>query len=764
MPQINFGIDVDKIRHPSRTPTVVSWSVIARCVKPIEPAFRRSSSGVSEPSDAVVCEWKSMQITPLYYPHQRLNRYSKCIGVVVMDIATLPTETPEMIPDDVLSAAGQLRELLASGTSPIYLSGHTGIGKSTVVTDALSGYQEVVRLVLDGVVTSEGLLARLALATGSATLDEHDVLKRIENRSCVLVVDQLDDLMTAGRTDAINLLKMICAVPGVRVVLVAAVPVNIDVAATIEVSGIPLEDAQTMIGSHVASTAVDGLYGIPRILKMAAPLAQIDANSLFHSIRREIAAMPAVNDKAMNISRAVAMQVLRRLSYEYTDALILHGVLSASACGVPAGIIDAALTREQRTKLLQPLLDSGVVEAQAGRFIAIGQSTEEKRAVRSSDVFERLMKASAATCERILDHIAGGHHGPDAIQWLDGAGWYIAMAVLSDGSAAGRQLRQAVPRLLSHCGCQKEADALAVRLQSSGQYISDEDVAWQTLHLVESGLRRSKNRPLDALLPIFSNETFSNVLRATAGMVLADAYLHQDKPEFARQLVVTVLEIGHLDARTVAKCYWLQARAIRARDGGACSVEPFVKARTAALGANDLPIVSACAVAISTIHAANGNPRAAAEVLVESYDLLRESDDDKTKAILLRRVARVMEGTGELEQAGIVAFQAYTHAITAGSVELAATLCQMMLVYAVECAAVPMALAASYLSQQLRMAPGSPVSIMSTQVGAMVQVLQSSDIDLGMPQSTGEAMDTIGKQVDIWRTQLRLERGGYRAA
>jgi hypothetical protein len=123
-----------------------------------------------------------------------------------------------------------------------------------------------------------------------------------------------------------------------------------------------------------------------------------------------------------------------------------------------------------------------------------------------------------------------------------------------------------------------------------------------------------------------------------------------------------------------------------------------------------------------------------------------------------------MEGTGELEQAGIVAFQAYTHAITAGSVELAATLCQMMLVYAVECAAVPMALAASYLSQQLRMAPGSPVSIMSTQVGAMVQVLQSSDIDLGMPQSTGEAMDTIGKQVDIWRTQLRLERGGYRAA
>jgi hypothetical protein len=719
---------------------------------------------VSEPSDAVVCEWKSMQITPLYYPHQRANGYSKCITVDVMDIANLPTETPEMIPDVAMSAAGQLRELLASGTSPIHVSGHTGIGKSTVVTDALSGYQEVVRLVLDGVFTAEGLLARLALATGSATLDEHDVLKRIENRSCVVVVDQLDDLMTAGRTDAINLLKMICAVPGVRVVLVAAIPISIDVAETIEVSGIALEDAQKMIGSHVASTAVEGLHGIPRILKMAAPLAQIDANSLFHSIRREVATMPAANGRAMNISRAVATQVLRRLSYEYTDALILHGVLSASACGVPAGIMDAALTREQRSKVLQPLLDSGVVEAQAGRFIAIGQSTEEKRAVRSSDVFERLMKASATACERILDHIAGGHHGPDAIQWLDGAGWYIAMAVLSDGSAAGRQLRQAVPRLLSHCGCQKEADALAVRLQSSGQYISDEDVAWQTLHLVESGLRRSKNRPLDALLPIFSNETFSNVLRATAGMVLADAYLHQDKPEFARQLVGKVLEIGHLDARTVAKCYWLQARAIRARDGGACSVEPFVKARTAALGANDLPIVSACAVAISTIHAGNGNPRAAAEVLVESYDLLRESDDDKTKAILLRRVARVMEGTGELEQAGIVAFQAYTHAITAGSVELAATLCQMMLVYAVECAAVPMALAASYLSQQLRMAPGNPVSIMSTQVGAMVQVLQSSDIDLGMPQSTGEAMDTIGKQVDIWRTQLRLERGGYRAA
>ena len=175
-------------------------------------------------------------------------------------------------------------------------------------------------------------------------------------------------------------------------------------------------------------------------------------------------------------------------------------------------------------------------------------------------------------------------------------------------------------------------------------------------------------------------------------------------------------------------------------------------------------MVSACAIAISSIHAANGNARGAAEVLVESYDLLRETDDDKTKAILLRRVARIMEGIGELEQAGIVAFQAYTHAISAGSVELAATLCQMMLVYGVECAAVPMALAASYLSEQLRLAPGSSVSMMSTQVGAMVQVLRCAEIDLGMPQSLGEATDTIRKQVDVWRTQLRLERGGHRAA
>ena len=317
------------------------------------------------------------------------------------------------------------------------------------------------------------------------------------------------------------------------------------------------------------------------------------------------------------------------------------------------------------------------------------------------------------------------------------------MAVLSDGSSAGRQLRQAVPRLLAHCGCQKEADALSVRLQSSGQYISDEDVAWQTLHLVESGLRHSAHRPVDTLLPIFSNERFSNVLRATTGMVLAEAYLHQGKAEAARQLAGKVLELGHFDGRTTAKCYWLQARAIRERDGDACSADPFLKARAAALGASDFQMVSACAVAIATIHAATGNPRGAAEILVESYDLLRATDDDKTKAILLRRVARVMEGIGELEQAGIVAFQAYSHAISAGCVELAATLCQMMLVYGVECAAVPMALAASYLSEQLRMAPGSPVSVMSTQVGAMVQALRSAEIDLGMPQSTSEATETI---------------------
>jgi hypothetical protein len=247
-------------------------------------------------------------------------------------------------------------------------------------------------------------------------------------------------------------------------------------------------------------------------------------------------------------------------------------------------------------------------------------------------------------------------------------------------------------------------------------------------------------------------------------MVLAEAYLHQGKAEAARQLAGKVLELGHFDGRTTAKCYWLQARAIRERDGDACSADPFLKARAAALGASDFPMVSACAVAIATIHAANGNPRGAAEILVESYDLLRATDDDKTKAILLRRVARVMEGIGELEQAGIVAFQAYSHAISAGCVELAATLCQMMLVYGVECAAVPMALAASYLSEQLRMAPGSPVSVMSTQVGAMVQVLRSAEIDLGMPQSTSEATETIHKQVDVWRTQLRLERGGHRAA
>lgn len=682
----------------------------------------------------------------------------------VMDIATHLPSTSETNPAPNAAAADQLRLLLASGQSPIAVDGFAGIGKSTTVSNALAGYREVVRLVLDSVVTAEGVLARLALATGTATLSVHDVLKRLENQSCVVVLDQLDDLVAAGRMDAINIVKLICGVPGVRVVLVSAMPLPFAVPASVTVTGIALDDAQKMIGSHVASTVVESLGGIPRILKMASPLAQIDANSLFHSIRRDIAAMPAADDKSLKVSRAVATQVLRRLSYDFKDALILHGVLSASACGVPKAIIDVALTADQQSKILQPLVMSGVVEAQSGRYIAIGQSTEEKRSVRSSDLFERLMNASAAACERMLDHLANGNHGQESIQWLESAGWYIAMAVLSDGSSAGRQLRQAVPRLLAHCGCQKEADALAVRLQSSGQYVSDEDVAWQTLHLVESGLRRSANRPLDVLLPVFSKERFSNVLRATTGMVLAEAYLQQGKAEIARQLVGKVLELGHFDARTTAKCYWLQARAIRDRDGDACSADPFIKARTAALSANDIPLVSACAVAISTIHAASGNSRAAAEVLVESYELLLASDDDKTKAILLRRVARVMESIGELEQAGIVAFEAYSHAITAGSVELAATLCQMMLVYGVECAAVPMALAASYLAEQLRMAPGSSVSLMSTQVGAMVHVLRSAEIDLGMPMSTAEATETIQKQVDVWKTQLRLELGGHRAA
>jgi hypothetical protein len=571
-------------------------------------------------------------------------------------------------------------------------------------------------------------------------------------------------MITAARTDAFKLLELICGVPGVRVVFVAALPIPFSVNAEVEIQGIPFEDAQKMVGMNVASTAIEGLYGIPRILKMASPLAQIDANSLFHSIRRDIAGMPVDDDKALKVSRAVATQVLRRMSYDNKDGLILHGVLSASATGVPSNVIHSALTTDQKVRTLQPLLDSGVVEEQNGRYIAIGQSTEEKRTVRSSELFEQLMKTSAMVCERMLDHLASGNHGPEAIAWLDGAGWYVAMAILSDGSIAGRQLRQAVPRLLAHCGCQKEADALAVRLQSSGQYISDEEVAWQTLHLVESGLRRSSNRPLDALVPIFNNEAFTSVLRATAGMVLAEAYLKQGKAEVARQMAGQVLEIGHLDTRTTAKCYWLQARAIRDRDGAACSVDPFMKARTVARAANDLPMVCACAVAISSIHAANGNPRGAAEVLVESYDLLRETADDKTKAILLRRVARIMEGIGELEQAGIVAFQAYSHAISAGSVEIAATLCQMMLVYGVESAAVPMALAASYLSQQLRLAPGAVVSVMSSQVGAMVQVLQASAIDLGMPKNSEEATETIRKQVEVWRTQLRLELDGHRAA
>jgi hypothetical protein len=46
----------------------------------------------------------------------------------------------------------------------------------------------------------------------------------------------------------------------------------------------------------------------------------------------------------------------------------------------------------------------------------------------------------------------------------------------------------------------------------------------------------------------------------------------------------------------------------------------------------------------------------------------------------------------------------------------------------------------------------------------MMQVLNESHIDLGMPQSTSEATEIISKQVDLWRTQLRLELGGHRAA
>ena len=74
---------------------------------------------------------------------------------LVMDTATLPTETTEQILETVPSVAERLRELLASGMSPVHLCGHTGVGKSTAVTEALASYQEVVRLVLDGVVTAE---------------------------------------------------------------------------------------------------------------------------------------------------------------------------------------------------------------------------------------------------------------------------------------------------------------------------------------------------------------------------------------------------------------------------------------------------------------------------------------------------------------------------------------------------------------------------------------------------------------------------------
>ena len=46
-----------------------------------------------------------------------------------MEIATLPTEIIEQIPESVPTVAERLRELLASGMSPVHLCGHTGVGK-----------------------------------------------------------------------------------------------------------------------------------------------------------------------------------------------------------------------------------------------------------------------------------------------------------------------------------------------------------------------------------------------------------------------------------------------------------------------------------------------------------------------------------------------------------------------------------------------------------------------------------------------------------
>ena len=664
----------------------------------------------------------------------------------------------------VTATIQELQTYLANGASPITVQGAHGSGKSYAVSKAVESVASLIWITCTGVTTAEGLLARLSAATGAVSNVVDDVFKRLENHPSVIVLDQMTEYVQADRLDATHLLKLLCCVPNLRLVIVTVDVPSYLTETVVTVMGMDLSEATECLNRPMASSAIRSLCGLPRALRIVGSLRDLDTNALFYALRGDIQKLPSHMPAAQKINIGCAMQA-RKVLFDGNMALTeLHALIANSPTGIPIWLLDNLCTGSVVSTNVNLMLNYGLLERGLMSFTTCLSTPIPGSKIGLTEVFELAQDLTATRCEDLLSKLVAGDQRDVSSAWLQDAFWYVSVAKCADRSESGQFLKRVVPRLLSLCGCPREAAALSVYLQTQDNYSSYEEAAWQTLHLVESGIQKSLLRTTQPLVAICNNLRLSDEVRIHSGIVLASALLGQNKPELCRIQVDIVLENPSLDLRSRAICYWIQAKAIRLRDGVACPIDPFVKARHAARDASYTSLECANNVAISKILVASGDSAGAIQVLMSSFEQVRDGKNDTTKAILLRRVASLLAYSGEFESASAVAFAAYQYATEAGSVECAVTACHMIVCYAVESGAVPVAVSAAYLSQRLTVGIGSLSSVMSTQLGAIQAVLCASGIDLKLNLTTDRAMRIIMDQIEIWRTHMSIDTTlGYAA-
>lgn len=657
----------------------------------------------------------------------------------------------------VTATVQELQTHLANGVSPITVQGGHGSGKSYAVSKAVESFTSLIWINCTGVKTAEGLLARLSAATGAVSNVVEDVFKRLENNSSVIVLDQMTEYVQADRLDATNLLKFLCRVPNLRLIIVSLDVPSYLTETVVTVMGMNASEAEECINRPMARSAIQSLCGLPRALRIVASLKELDANALFYAVRGDIAKLPIEMPESEKINVVCAMQAAKLLFDSNTALAELHALIANSQTGIPIWLLDLMCINSVVSLNVQMMLRYGLLERGLMSFTTCLSNPISRPKVGLTEVFELAQELTAIRCEEELSKLLGSDQSDVSLAWLQDAFWYVSVVKCADSSESGQYLKRVVTRLLSLCGCPREADALSVYLQTQGEYSSVEEVAWQTLHLVESAIRKSLFRTTEPLVAIFNNLKLSDEVRIHSGIILANALLGQNKPELSRLQIDNVLEIPSIDLRGRAICLWIQAKAIRLRDGLACPIDPFVKSRQAARDAGYTSLECANSVAIAKILVASGDLTGGIHVLMSSFEQVRDSKNDTTKAILLRRVAHLLSCSSEYESATAVAFASYQYATAAGSVECALTACHMMVCYAVESGAVPVAVSAAYLSQRLTVEIGSFSSVISTQLGAIQAALSASGIDLKLNLTTDRAISVIKDQIEIWRIHMSIE-------